>query len=106
MGDVLKTRGLVASQNLMHQRLLSSDGLHAEVKLHATLMNTKYSRTNPRGDGVRSERETFDASALMERLGHVDFGTVQLREVQLSCLDEWGDDGYYRSLFNFPLSTS
>jgi len=100
--DVLKARNLISSQNLMAQRLLSSDGNHAEVKLHATLMNTKYSK-NWRENGSRGERETFDASVLMERFGHVDFGEVQLREIQFSCLDEMGDDGYYRSLYNMPI---
>lgn len=101
--DILKARNLVAAQSLMSQRLLSSDGAHAEVKLHATLMNTKYAGNNFREDGSRAPRETFDASVLMERFGQVDFGEVQLQELQLSCLDEMGDDGYYRSLFSLPI---
>eukprot|EP00929_Paragymnodinium_shiwhaense_P062243 TRINITY_DN31077_c0_g1_i1.p1 TRINITY_DN31077_c0_g1~~TRINITY_DN31077_c0_g1_i1.p1 ORF type:complete len:368 (-),score=110.80 TRINITY_DN31077_c0_g1_i1:73-1176(-) len=102
--DVLKARNLISAQNLMHQRLLSSDAQHAEVKLHATLMNTKYSKAHWREQGRPGERETFDASVLMERYGGVDFGVVQLREIQFSCLEEMGDDGYYRSLFSVPLS--
>eukprot|EP00928_Gymnodinium_smaydae_P041294 TRINITY_DN27962_c0_g1_i1.p1 TRINITY_DN27962_c0_g1~~TRINITY_DN27962_c0_g1_i1.p1 ORF type:complete len:393 (-),score=102.08 TRINITY_DN27962_c0_g1_i1:401-1519(-) len=105
MFDLLKARNLVSDQSLNSQRLLSSDGKSAEVKLHATLMNTKYSRTGWREDGSRGEREAFDASPLMERFGHVDFGEVDLREVQLSCLDEMGDDGYYRSLASAPISS-
>jgi len=101
--DILRARNLVSQPSLMAQRVLSSDGAHAEVKLHATLMNTKYSKTNRREDGSRGERETFDASVLMERFGQIDFGTVQMKEIQLSCLDEMGDDGYYRSLFSMPL---
>merc|ERR1712216_361496 len=102
--DILKARKLVTEQNLMSQRLLSSDGAHAEVKLHATLMNTKYSKANWQRDNYgRNERESFDASVLMETFGQVDFGTVALKEIQFSCLDEMGDDGYYRSLFNLPL---
>lgn len=103
MFDILQNRSLASSQNLMAQRLLSSDGKHAEVKLHATLMNTKYSRSGRRDDGARGERESFDASGMMERFGQVDFGDVQLKEIQLSCLDEMGDDGYYRSLSSIPL---
>merc|ERR1719183_1983840 len=101
--DILRARNLVSQPSLMAQRVLSSDGQNAEVKLHATLMNTKYSKTNFREDGSRGQRETFDASVLMESFGQVDFGTVQMKEVQLSCLDEMGDDGYYRSLFSLPL---
>mmetsp|Transcript_68771 Transcript_68771/g.109123 ORF Transcript_68771/g.109123 Transcript_68771/m.109123 type:complete len:379 (-) Transcript_68771:90-1226(-) len=100
--SVLRERNLVSQGSLIAQRVLSSDGSAAEVKLHATLMNTKYSR-NRREDGSRSERETFDASPLMERFGQVEFGTVQMKEVQLSCLDEMGNDGYYRSLISVPL---
>lgn len=106
--EVLQARNLVVAQSLMAQRLLSSDGSNAEVKLHATLMNTKYSRAQHREDAAptagRVERETFDASPLMEKFGQVDFGRVTLKEIQLSCLDEMGDDGYYRSLFSLPLS--
>lgn len=101
--DILRARNLVSQPSLMAQRVLSSDGQNAEVKLHATLMNTKYSKTNFREDGSRGQRETFDASVLMESFGQVDFGTVQMKEIQLSCLDEMGDDGYYRSLFSVPL---
>merc|ERR1712129_141466 len=43
---ILKARGLVSTQSLNAQRLLTSDGSSAEVKLHATLMNTKYSKSN------------------------------------------------------------
>lgn len=102
--DVFQAKGLISEQSLNSQRLLSSDGKNAEVKLHATLMNTKYSKMGWRPDGSRSEREAFDASPLMERFGHVDFGEVRLQEVQLSCLDEMGDDGYYRSLASVPIS--
>eukprot|EP00913_Durusdinium_trenchii_P028980 g27172.t2 len=71
VGVVYTTDRSSALQNrmnalLMSQRLLSSDGQHAEVKLHATLMNTKYARSRFE---ERSERETFDASVLMERFG-------------------------------------
>merc|ERR1712060_729932 len=104
--DLLRARGLVSQASLMSQRLLSSDGQHAEVKLHATLMNTKYSRNRVDGrfeERRSAERETFDASPLMERFGQIDFGQVRLQELQLSCLDEMGDDGYYRSLASVPL---
>jgi len=103
---VLKSHGLVTNQNLHHQRLLATDGETAEIKLHATLMNTKYQKGpydwQNQGDG-RNERSTFDASLLMERFGRTDFGTTPLKELQLSCLAEMGDDGYYKSLFNIPL---
>lgn len=98
---ILQARSLVSAQSLMSQRLLSSDGNHAEVKLHATLMNTKYSKVSGRGE--TREANNFDASNLMERFGQVDFGTVRMEELQLSCLDEMGDDGYYRSLCAVPL---
>ena len=103
---LLRDCGLVSQQSLMSQRLLSSDSAQAGVKVHGTLMNTKYSRGGRREDGARSgDRETFDASALMERLGQVDFGEVMLREIQLSSLDEMNDDGYYRSNCNIPLAS-
>lgn len=104
MFELFQARNLVSSQSLNSQRVLSSDGQHAEVKLHATLMNTKYARS--RFEERSSERETFDASVLMERFGQVDFGSVQLKEIHLSALDEMGDDGYYRCMASIPLSGS
>lgn len=102
--DILRARNLVSQPSLMAQRVLSSDGDHAEVKLHATLMNTKYSKSRDRReDGMRGDRETFDASVLMERFGQTSFGTVQMKEMQLSCLDEMDADGYYKPLFSMPL---
>merc|ERR1719436_2261634 len=71
--DVLKARGLASQQNLMAQRVLSSDGAHSEVKIHATLMNTKYSKAR-REAGPRGDRETFDASAMIEYFAEVEFG--------------------------------
>ncbi|CAE7466892.1 HISN3 [Symbiodinium natans] len=67
MFELFQARNLVSSQSLMSQRLLSSDGQHAEVKLHATLMNTKYARS--RFDDRAAPRENFDASVLMEKFG-------------------------------------
>merc|ERR1712048_626237 len=67
--EILKARNLVSAQNLMSQRLLSSDGKHAEIKLHCTLMNTKFSQAGLRQDGPRGDRETFDAGPVMEKFG-------------------------------------
>eukprot|EP00440_Ansanella_granifera_P001832 gb/GFBE01001975.1/.p1 GENE.gb/GFBE01001975.1/~~gb/GFBE01001975.1/.p1 ORF type:complete len:367 (+),score=112.35 gb/GFBE01001975.1/:1-1101(+) len=105
MFELFQARNLVSNQSLMSQRLLSSDGAHAEVKLHATLINTKYGRSRFE-ENRGGQRETVDASVLMEKFGQVDFGTVQLQEMQLSSLDEMGDDGYYRSLKAIPLSSA
>merc|ERR1712137_438338 len=104
--DVLKERNLISYQNLMAQRLLTSDGNSAEIKMHATLMNTKYSKVNRRDDGRRGERTSFNAGAVMEKFGQVRFGQVQLQDIQLSCLDEMGDDGYYKCLYSVPISAS
>merc|ERR1712139_316252 len=62
---VLKNHGLVSNQNLHHQRLLATDGETAEIKLHATLMNTKYQKGPynwQQADTGRTERPNFDAS--------------------------------------------
>lgn len=99
---MLKKQGLTTEASLMKQRAVASDGVQAEVKLHATLINTKYGR-NRRDAGFSSERASFDASQLLQMFGQEDFGTVPLQEMQLSCLDEMGNDGYYRSLYSVPL---
>ncbi|CAE7458477.1 HISN3 [Symbiodinium pilosum] len=80
MFELFQARNLVSAQNLMSQRLLSSDGQHAEVKLHATLMNTKYARS--RFDDRAAPRENFDASVLMERFGPcIDIHSGQVKQI-------------------------
>merc|ERR1712166_21214 len=63
----------VLSQPQMDQQRLSN------IKLHATLMNSKY-RANSGAGG----RETFDATRILELFGEFDFGTVTVPHVLLS----------------------
>jgi hypothetical protein len=85
----LRAEGVLTARNLHHQRLLTTNGEAADVKLHCTLVNTKY-----RGGGGGA-RESFDASALLEEWGAYEFGEVPLNEMHLSVLGK--AEGYYHS---------
>ncbi|EGD73638.1 hypothetical protein PTSG_05347 [Salpingoeca rosetta] len=63
-----------------------------EVKLHATLINTKFRRAVTAGR--RPKRVAFDASKILQQLGSHEFGTCALEEVHLSRMSR-RDGEYY-----------
>ncbi|KOB66100.1 Activating signal cointegrator 1 complex subunit 1 [Operophtera brumata] len=63
------------------------------VKLHVTLINSKYRKTS---DDAGKKRETFDGSEILQRFKDFDFGVVELNQIHLSQRDSAGDDGYYQ----------
>ncbi|XP_013779146.1 activating signal cointegrator 1 complex subunit 1-like [Limulus polyphemus] len=70
------------------------------VKLHLTLMNTKF-RTDISGESQnspqrrRKPRETFDASYILQTFKNYHFGHTTISEVHLSQLHATDKDGYY-----------
>jgi len=68
------------------------------VKLHATIMNSKYRQEQHQIDTIKNskqssndneqeqihEREPFDATTILEQFGEYLFGEYKLNEVQLS----------------------
>ncbi|XP_038216355.1 activating signal cointegrator 1 complex subunit 1 [Zerene cesonia] len=70
------------------------------VKMHVTLLNTKYRRRSeddddsvPRNKGTR---QTFDGTEVLNKFKDYDFGVVQLTEIHLSQRQTIGPDGYYQ----------
>ena len=59
---------------------------HERVKLHCTILNSKFRREEAEGEvgEGRGERETFDGRPLLERWGEVVLGEVAVEEVHLS----------------------
>lgn len=95
------------------------------VKLHATVLNTRYRRRSsssggggsgpgqqgqqrgqPQGRGQWEQRQPFDGRQLLERHGGVDFGAVQLPAVHISLRGQPYDSatGFYRCAASLPLS--
>ncbi|CAB3230920.1 unnamed protein product [Arctia plantaginis] len=74
------------------------------VKLHVTLMNSKYgnrtSGTNVEDSGssrnIRKPRVTFDGSLVLEKFADFDFGVMELEDIHLSQRHSTGSDGYYQ----------
>jgi activating signal cointegrator complex subunit 1 len=100
--------------NLVANRLISSGYCKAarseNVKLHATLMNTRWQQ-QARGEvtdggykGNRPKRESFDARKIIEKYGDFDFGTVVIREIRIVTRHTKADDGSYNSMAVLPFS--
>lgn len=73
-----------------------------KVKLHVTLMNTKYrkSESEPNSPAKKKKhwfekRKTFDASSIMQRYKDFYFGEVAFDSIHLSLISSKGDDGFY-----------
>ncbi|KAL4713007.1 hypothetical protein ACJJTC_012077 [Scirpophaga incertulas] len=72
------------------------------VKLHVTLINSKYRSRLKVDDGSnddrnsRQSRVTFDGSEILKRFRDYDFGTTELTVVHLSQRHSMGNDGYYQ----------
>lgn len=70
------------------------------VKIHMTLMNTKYRKVEGRKRTWGDRKRTFDASTIMQKYKDFHFGECDLNEIHLSWIAQIGDNGFYK-----PLST-
>ncbi|GLC38173.1 hypothetical protein PLESTB_001091700 [Pleodorina starrii] len=93
-----------------------------KVKLHATVINTRYRKRSPQGAGGggggaaagpagggggpmgrREERQPFDGRALLQEHGRLDLGIHTLEALHLSKRGVYGEDGYYRCVRKLEL---
>lgn len=70
-----------------------------QVKLHLTLMNTKY-RMEQNSD---QKRVSFDASNILKKYKDFHFGYAEFRCMQLSVSSEYDENGFYKSLLTLTL---
>ncbi|KAL0894878.1 hypothetical protein ABMA27_013390 [Loxostege sticticalis] len=84
---------------------MDKDHGRENVKLHVTLINSKYrSRSSqPAGEedsalskSSRQTRETFDGTEIFKKYADYDFGVMELRHIHLSQRHSMGADGYYQ----------
>ena len=68
------------------------------VKLHVTLINTKYRTVKGRQNKWANRKITFDARNIMENYSDFDFGESSFRSVHLSMMSSMGDDGFYKPI--------
>ncbi|KAJ8958921.1 hypothetical protein NQ318_019690 [Aromia moschata] len=69
------------------------------VKLHMTLINTKYRKSVDSPNRRRwFKRESFDASHIMEHYKDFVFGKCSLDSIHLSLMSSKDEDGFYKSL--------
>lgn len=73
-----------------------------KVKLHCTLINTKYRKSVRRRRMINkraANRQPFDARGIMERYKDYYFGVCNFDSIHLSLMSSSvGDDGFYKSL--------
>lgn len=68
------------------------------VKLHATLMNTKFRNDSEESGPYRRKKDVFDASEIMHNFADYDFGCVSLTELYLAKAD-----GFHSCIQTFKL---
>lgn len=83
------------------------------VKLHATVINTRYRRRasgagqqqgQRQGQLAAEQRQPFDGRQLLQSFGELDLGTVQLPAVHLSQRGRYDTKtGFYQALDSLPL---
>ena len=54
------------------------------IKLHVTLMNTKFRRNDAEEESSEKSKETMDVREVLELFGDYDFGEVTVKEIHLS----------------------
>nr|XP_016455150.1 PREDICTED: translation initiation factor IF-2-like isoform X3 [Nicotiana tabacum] len=69
-----------------------------KLKLHATIMNVRHSRSKNRSGYA----DPFDARAIFDQYGSEEWGECLLREAHLSQRFVYGDNGYYHCCESIP----
>jgi activating signal cointegrator complex subunit 1 len=75
------------------------------VKLHMTLINTKYRKIPDSPKKKRwGKRQSVDATKIMEKYKDFYFGECDLNSIHLSLIGSVGSDGFYEpiSIINAP----
>ncbi|KAH9421014.1 activating signal cointegrator 1 complex subunit [Dermatophagoides pteronyssinus] len=67
-----------------------------KVKIHCTLMNTRYRDKNDQHDGKeRKSRSKMNVGNILEKFADYDFGLVPLSEIHLSAVDFYDERNHY-----------
>lgn len=73
-----------------------------DVKLHVTLINTKYRKpsneSTPQKRRKWVKRQSFDARSIMQKYKDYYFGTCNFDSIHLSLITTKGDDGFYKAI--------
>lgn len=89
MENLVKS-GLASWDQFHEQRCLASDGTTVDIKLHATLLNTKFGAK----DQSIGAKRSIDVSKLVRDFKFITFGKVTFKEVHLLSLTEFESDNY------------
>lgn len=73
-----------------------------QVKLHVTLINTKYRKVSDRPTSKKKQfnkwQQTLNATSIIKKHSNYYFGEVLLNSIRLSYISTIGDDGNYKSI--------
>ncbi|XP_041968306.1 activating signal cointegrator 1 complex subunit 1 [Aricia agestis] len=94
----LQTLVDAVSQYFQKAGLMRREHDRDNVKIHATLMNSKYraeAQDSGEDDSSRPKRQPFDASKILAKYADYDFGVAEVTGMHLSQHHSMGEDGYY-----------
>ena len=109
--EEFRQAGIITNKDLHRQRALDTSGVSADIKLHCTLLNTKYrdtSQSDVHMEGEEAEnaqasggsRRKVDAAQMIEDFANFSFGQFKAGNIALCNIMDFGNDGFYN-----PLST-
>ncbi|ODN03508.1 Activating signal cointegrator 1 complex subunit 1 [Orchesella cincta] len=101
---------------------LAKESRGEKVKLHCTIINTRYrnevadnasSTQNPntrrqgdtRGRNNGWNKESFDARAVLQKFGNFDFGTVEIKEIKIATRHTKASDGFYKCYASLSITS-
>lgn len=68
------------------------------VKLHATLITTKYAE-----DDANKRKLRFDARKILEQFSDYEFGSFEMNDIHLAICKSKDEDGYYKLTTNIKI---
>jgi len=90
--------GLLGQEEVARQRLLSDDGA-SNIKLHATLVNSKYRKgRGGKGGKANDTREPFDASTMLDLHSDMPIGSMTVTSIAISAMTGSAHNGGYKHI--------
>lgn len=95
------SNGIIAA--FVEEGLVDESERRQQLKLHVTLLNTRYRRSEATKNSSESARVPFDARPFLALSASVDLGAHVIREVHLSERGKSDVSGYYHCVAKIKL---
>ncbi|XP_022124536.2 activating signal cointegrator 1 complex subunit 1 [Pieris rapae] len=85
------------AQFFIKKGLMANQFGRDNVKIHVTLLNSKYREKTMENDSpTKQRRESFDGSEILDKFNDYDFGVMEINNIHLSQRKSLAPDGFYQ----------